>query len=261
MDHSYRSVDVLRALIDRFRALPVVFYATSATGDIGGDFVEPLRLDSLPAGWKDAKDGFGSSALATGLLWATVALHLCLFVEASDLAWWVSVLLTHVALAVTAGPAYYRSMRSGGVAGKWSCAITYPLFLAVLVMAGLITLDHIVHYAKRPAPEASAISSVHNLVISQQSYSATIGGGTYAASLGSLSASKLIWDSVLASGSKDGYTFTVLTGAKNATFAIYARPMTSGVTGIRSFFTDETGEIRATTEDRPATSEDLRLFE
>lgn len=94
MDHSYRSVDVLRALIDRFRALPVVFYATSATGDFGGDFVEPLRLDSLPAGWKDAKDGFGSSALATGLLWAAVALHLCLFVEASDLAWWVSVLLT-----------------------------------------------------------------------------------------------------------------------------------------------------------------------
>jgi len=139
-------------------------------------------------------------------------------------------------------------------------AIARLLFLAFLVMAGLIFIvDRGVRESKRPGPEASAMSSVRHLVTSQQSYSATIGDGTYATSLGSLSASKLIWDSVLATGTKDGYTFTVSTDAGNDSFAIYARPITYGETGMRSFFADETGEIRATTEDRPATSEDLRL--
>jgi len=138
-------------------------------------------------------------------------------------------------------------------------AIARFLFLAFLVMAGLIFIvDRGVRESKRPGPEASAMSSVRQLVISQQSYSATIGNGTYAASLGSLSASKVV-DSVLATGTKDGYTFTVSTDAGNDSFAIYARPITYGETGMRSFFADETGEIRATTEDRPATSEDLRL--
>lgn len=197
-------------------------------------------------------------AVATGLIWVSVALYLCaLVVYGSDLAWWVSVLLTHGALAATAGPAYYQSKRSPGDAGKWSTAITYALFLAVFVMAGFITFERMLNYAKRPRPEASAISSVRNLVTSQITYSATIGDGN-AASLEILYLSKLI-DSVLASGTKDGYTFTVSTDAVNDSFAIYARPITQGVTGTRSFFTDETGVIRYTTEDRPATVEDTPL--
>jgi len=72
-----------------------------------------------------------------------------------------------------------------------------------------------------------------------------------------LYSSKLI-DSVLASGTKNGYTFVVLTGAGNNSFAIYARPI--NYDGVRpSFFADETGVIRSTTEDRPATVEDLPL--
>jgi len=126
----------------------------------------------------------------------------------------------------------------------WSTAITYVLLLAVFVMAGFITLERMLNYAKRPGPEASAM--------------ATIEDGIYAVSLGSLSASKLI-ASVLASGTKDGYTFTVSTGTGNATYTIDARPITYGETGTRSFFADETGVIRYTTEDRPATSEDPPL--
>ena len=135
-------------------------------------------------------------------------------------------------------------------------AIARLLFLAVLVMAGLNTLEHL-FVMHPPGPEASAISSVRNLVTSQITYSATIGDGN-AASLEILYLSKLI-DSVLASGTKDGYTFTVSTDAVNDSFAIYARPITQGVTGTRSFFTDETGVIRYTTEDRPATVEDTPL--
>ncbi len=199
-------------------------------------------------------------ALATGLLWAAAALHLCTFdwVDGFELAWWVSVLLTHVALAATAGPAYYRSKRSGEGAPKWSWAITCPVLLAVFVVAGSIDFWYMASDSLRPAPEASAISSVRNLVTSQISYRGTYGSGTYADSLDLLYSSNLI-DSVLASGTKDGYTFTVSTDAENDSFAIYVTPITSGGTGTRSFFTDETGVIRYTVADRPAPVEDTPL--
>jgi hypothetical protein len=132
------------------------------------------------------------------------------------------------------------------------------LFLAVLVMAGLNFMDRALREGKRVKPEASAIGSVRKLVISQTTYSETIGDGTYADSLDLLYSSNLI-DSVLVSGTKDGYTFTVSTGAGNDTFAIYARPITYGETGTRSFLVDETGLIRYTAEERPATVDDKPL--
>ena len=65
---------------------------------------------------------------------------------------------------------------------------------------------------------------------------------------------------VLASGTIDGYTVTVSTGAGNASFAVYARPITYAETGTRrSFFTDGTGVTRYTGENRPATVEDKPL--
>ena len=54
------------------------------------------------------------------------------------------------------------------ISGKWSTAITYVLLPAVFVMAGVITLERMLNYAKRPGPEASAM--------------ATIGDGIYAVS-------------------------------------------------------------------------------
>lgn len=157
--------------------------------------------------------------------------------------------------------------RSGEGTSKWIKAITYSLFfLAVFVVAGFIYVDRTVRESKRTGPEAYAISSVRNVVTSQFTYSKTFGDGTYADSLDLLYSSMLI-DSVLASGTKDGYTVTVSTGARNASFAVYARPITydeptnhnSRRSSTRSFFTDETGVIRYTTEDRPATVEDKPL--
>ncbi len=93
--------------------------------------------------------------------------------------------------------------------------------------------------------------------------SATIGDGTYADSLDLLYSCNLM-DSVLASGTKDGYTFTVSTDAENDSFAVYARPITytnqnSRLSSTRSFFSDETGVIRYTAEGRPATVDDKPL--
>ncbi len=227
----------------------------SLLGIWSGILFIPYVLILLLLGGRMQRTAFGV-ALAIGLLWVAAALPLCTLVEGSDLVWWVSVLLTHVALAATAGPAYYQSKRSGEGAGKWSSAITYPLFLAVLVMAGLIDLDRMLNYAKRAAPSSSAIGSVRHLVTSQRVYSETTGDGN-AASLEKLYSSNLI-DSMLASGTKDGYTFILSTDAGNDSFAIHATPITYDARP-RSFYTDQTGVIRYTTEDRPATVDDNPL--
>ncbi len=137
--------------------------------------------------------------------------------------------------------------------------ITRLLFLAVLVMVGFYYFLHIASYSTLPSPEAPAISALRTVITSQDSYSKTFGAGTYADRLDLLYRSNLI-DSVLASGTIDGYTVTVSTGAGNASFAVYARPITYAETGTRrSFFTDETGVTRYTGENRPATVEDKPL--
>jgi len=104
--------------------------------------------------------------------------------------------------------------------------------------------------------EAAAISSIRNIVTSQITYSATVGRGSYARNLEALADTDLI-NSVLGSGAKDGYAFRTRGTAR--TFTISATPLDYGSTGSRSFFSNETGVIRYTREDRPATVEDPPL--
>lgn len=74
-------------------------------------------------------------------------------------------------------------------------------------------------------------------------------------------------DGVLASGQKNGYVFQFTPGpaVKNPrpgcppgleSYAVTARPGKYEITGSRNYFTDETGVIRSTDEDRPATAQD-----
>ncbi len=71
-----------------------------------------------------------------------------------------------------------------------------------------------------------------------------MGAGQYAADLAALQSASLI-DSVLGSGTKDGYLFASSGGA-NA-FTITAQPLITGSTGNRYFFSDESGVIRYNT--------------
>ena len=57
-------------------------------------------------------------------------------------------------------------------------------------------------------------------------------------------------DSVLASGTKSGYSFTWSAGTTDASgnylnYSITAQPITVGTTGQRYFYTDQSGVIRA----------------
>jgi hypothetical protein len=69
---------------------------------------------------------------------------------------------------------------------------------------------------------------------------------------------------VLASGKKSGYRFTLRPGRVNVHgvtehYTISARPLKMVVPAQRSFFTDETGIIRATTEKRAASQSDAPI--
>jgi len=126
------------------------------------------------------------------------------------------------------------------------------IVVAIIGIIAAIAVPNLLQ-SKAAANEASAISSVRNLVNSQITYSVTTGGGTYATTLTVLSTSKLI-DGVLGSGTKDGYTFAASTASSDTTFTLKARPQTYASTGTRSFFADDSGVIRYNTADAEADS-------
>jgi len=117
------------------------------------------------------------------------------------------------------------------------------IVVAIIGIIAAIAVPNLLQ-SKAAANEASAISAIRNVVTSHITYSATVGSGKYAASLTVLQGAQLI-DSVLGSGTKDGYSFASV-GTTN-TFTITAAPLTAGTTGTRYFFSDESGVIRYAT--------------
>ena len=117
------------------------------------------------------------------------------------------------------------------------------IVVAIIGIIAAIAVPNLLQ-SKAAANEASAISAIRNIVTSHITYSATVGAGKYATDLGVLQTAKLI-DSVLGSGTKDGYVFASSGGA-NA-FTITGAPLTTGSTGTRYFFSDESGVIRYST--------------
>ncbi len=116
------------------------------------------------------------------------------------------------------------------------------IVVAIIGIIAAIAVPNLLQ-SKAAANEASSISAIRNVVTSQITYSATVGSGSYAADLSTLEANSLI-DSVLGSGTKDGYSYASSGSANN--FTITGSPVTPGSTGTRYFFSDESGVIRNT---------------
>ena len=117
------------------------------------------------------------------------------------------------------------------------------IVVAIIGIIAAIAVPNLLQ-SKAAANEASAISAIRNIVTSHITYSATLGAGSYAADLDVLQTAKLI-DTVLGSGTKDGYLFTSSGGS--LAFTINAAPLSPGSTGTRYFFSDESGVIRYST--------------
>ena len=111
------------------------------------------------------------------------------------------------------------------------------IVVAIIGIIAAIAVPNLLQ-SKAAANEASAISAIRNIVTSHITYSATVGSGSYAADLATLQTAKLI-DSVLGSGTKDGYAFASTGGA--VAFTVTAAPTVVGSTGTRYFFSNESG--------------------
>jgi prepilin-type N-terminal cleavage/methylation domain-containing protein len=112
--------------------------------------------------------------------------------------------------------------------------------------------------SKMAAHESSAISGMRTLVTAQITYATRSGSGDFAPDLATLQSANLI-DSVMGSGTAEAYSYSI--SGSGVQYTIDARPLIYGSSGIRSFFTDESGAIRYTTADAAATSSSPGLGE
>jgi len=131
------------------------------------------------------------------------------------------------------------------------------IVVAIILIIAAIAIPNLMR-AKIAANEASAVGSLRTLNTACVAYATTYGG--FPNSLSNLgpsngatptSAMSDLVDSVLASGSKTGYTFSFSAGAASGGFpqsySFTAHPVTVGSTGQRYFYTDQSGVIRAST--------------
>ena len=126
------------------------------------------------------------------------------------------------------------------------------IVVAIILIIAAIAIPNLLR-SKMAANEASAVGSMRTINTACVGYSTTYGG--YPAGLSNLgpltpatSTSADLIDSVLASGTKSGYTFTyagVAVAGVVQTYGLTATPVTVGTTGQRGFFTDQSGVIRS----------------
>lgn len=115
------------------------------------------------------------------------------------------------------------------------------------------------------AYEESCVANLRTINVSQAAYSGGNPAKGYARTLKELGPSRVDYlGPDLAGGKKDGYRFKLIperTAADHPIehYTISARPVKRLVKDQRSFFTDETGVIRFTTEKRAATKADPPL--
>ena len=129
------------------------------------------------------------------------------------------------------------------------------IVVAIILIIAAIAIPNLLR-SKMAANEASAVATMRTLNTSAVAYSTTY--GQYPGNLASLgpvsgggtpsSTTADLIDSVLAAGVKSGYTITytgTVASGVIGSYTITALAVTQGVSGQRSFFTDQSGVIRS----------------
>ena len=116
------------------------------------------------------------------------------------------------------------------------------IVVAIIALLAAIAIPNLLR-ARLNANESAAIAALQTISTAEQSYRASNPRYGTLAELGNSSPPYI--DSVLASGNKQGYSFSL--SAFSDTFTCVARPQTYGKTGVRSFYVDESGVIRYST--------------
>lgn len=141
-------------------------------------------------------------------------------------------------------PAQYGG-QGMAIAGLLTSVLSILIAVPLVIMLA-IALPNLLA-SRMAANEASAINLLRTIDSSEATYQATRGNGQFG-TLRELAADNLI-DSTLASGTKNGYRFTVrvkpaLTPGEAASYEAVATPVRYRRSGRRSFYIDETGVIR-----------------
>jgi type IV pilus assembly protein PilA len=116
------------------------------------------------------------------------------------------------------------------------------IVVAIILIIAAIAIPNFLR-AKMAANESSAVSSIHSVNTAEIQYASsypTIGFSAVLTDLGP-SGSNYI-DAILAGGTKSGFTFTYTQNATDTPsdgYTINANPVTRGVTGIKSFYSDQ----------------------
>jgi prepilin-type N-terminal cleavage/methylation domain-containing protein len=140
------------------------------------------------------------------------------------------------------------------------------IVVAIILIIAAIAIPNLLR-SKMAANEASAVGSLRTLNTACVTFSTTYGGypgsllimgGEGTSTLPTSTSAELI-DNVLQTGTKTGYSFVFSAATADAagnidSYIINAAPITPGVTGIRYFYTDQTGVIRANSAGAVATS-------
>lgn len=117
------------------------------------------------------------------------------------------------------------------------------IVVAIIALLAAIAIPNLLR-ARHNANETAAIASLRTISTACESYRAAQTPPTYPTALTDLSgATPPYIDSVLGSGTKQGYTFSDPAGTTN-TYGVTATPQSSGVTGTRIFYVDHSGVIR-----------------
>jgi type IV pilus assembly protein PilA len=191
-----------------------------------------------------------------------------------------AIILGHVSLSEigrSAGRLKGRGMAIAGLILGYAGLFVIPFILIILAIA----IPNLLR-ARQAANEASAVGSLETIEVAAIQYSTQYGNGfppSLAAMDGPASTAPScdhaqLLNSALASGLGNGYLFTyVPTGTQilrgdakargctapgSSSFEVHADPIARGTTGQRSFFTDQTGVIRAD-ENAPASSDSAPL--
>lgn len=115
------------------------------------------------------------------------------------------------------------------------------IVVAIIALLAAIAIPNLLR-ARHNANEAAAQASLRTISSACESYMGA--NNVYPPTLAQLAAENPPYiDATLAAGTKQGYTFTYARGANNLTYTCTGAPVTTGVTGTRTFRVDQSGVI------------------
>jgi type IV pilus assembly protein PilA len=127
-------------------------------------------------------------------------------------------------------------------ARKGFTLVEIMIVVSIIILLAAISIPNLMR-SRLNANEAAAIGALKALSTATLTYFMAQTPMAYPSSLAALSnATPPYIDSALGSGNRTGYSFN-WTGGGN-TFSVVASPQSPNVTGVRSFFIDQSGVVR-----------------